>query len=282
MTDHGELRGNQRDRWEEAGPGWEKRAETVRAAGAPVADWLVNAAQIGPGDRVLEVAAGLGDVGFKAAELVGPQGEVVITDGAEAMVDGAARRAASSALTQVKVVRMEAEWLDADTASFDAVLSRWGYMLVVDPEAALREARRVLRPGGRIALAAWRQIEANPWMAIARAEFEARGLTLPPDPEAPGPFRFGAEGKIVDLLHDAGFLEVQVATVDLVWELASLDDWWEHLRITSSTLGRAASELSPAEHYEVREVFDQLYAPFLRPDGSLQLPGSNWVASAEA
>ena len=282
MSDPSELRGTQRDRWEAAAPGWEERAATVTAAGAPVADWLVEAVQLAPGERVLEVAGGLGDVGLLAAEVVGPSGEVLITDGAEAMVEGAARRAEQSGLAQVKVARMEAEWLDAETASFNAVLSRWGYMLVVDPEAALREARRVLRPGGRIALAAWRQIEANPWMAIARAEFEARGLTAPPDPDAPGPFRFGAEDKIVDLLHDAGFLEVQVATVDLVWELASLDDWWEHLRITSSTLGRAAAELSPAEHYEVREVLDQRYAPFLRPDGSLQLPGSNWVASAEA
>ena len=114
MTDPTELRGQQRDRWEAAAPGWEQRAATVSAAGAPVADWLVKAAELGRGDRVLEVAAGLGDVGFKAAQIVGSGGEVVISDGAEAMVEGAARRAEQFGLTQVTVVRMEAEWLDAD------------------------------------------------------------------------------------------------------------------------------------------------------------------------
>lgn len=282
MTDAAELRGQQRDRWEAAAPGWEQRAATVSAAGAPVADWLVKAAELGRGDRVLEVAAGLGDVGFKAAEIVGSGGEVVISDGAEAMVEGAARRAEQAGLAQVSVVRMEAEWLDAEAASFDAVLSRWGYMLVVDPEAALREARRVLKPGGRIALAAWRAIEHNPWMEISRSEFEARGLSTPPEPGAPDPFRFGADGELSELLYAAGFVDVKVETVDLFWQLASLDDWWEHMRSTSSILGRAVAALSPAEHYQLREVLDQRYAPFVEADGSLRLPGSTWAVSAEA
>ena len=282
MSDPSEVRGTQRDRWEAAAPGWEERAATVTAAGAPVADWLVDAAELAPGDRVLEVAGGLGDVGLLAAAKVGSSGEVLITDGAEAMVNGAARRAEQSGLTQVKVARMEAEWLDAETASFDAVLSRWGYMLVVDPEAALREARRVLVPGGRIAVAVWRTLAVNPWMAIARAEFESRGLTVAPEPDAPDPFRFGGEGMIAELLFNAGFLEVKTEAVELIWTLASLDDWWEHMRTTSSVLGRAATELSPAEHYELRETLDEQYSQFLQPDGSLQLPGSTWVAVAEA
>ena len=282
MSDAGEVRGNQRDRWEAAAPGWEQRAATVTAAGALVADWLVDAVQLSPGDRVLEVAGGLGDVGLLAAEAVGPSGEVLITDGAEAMVQGAARRAEQSGLTQVKVARMEAEWLDAETASFNAVLSRWGYMLVVDPEAALREARRVLVPGGRIAIAVWRPLAANPWMAIARAEFERRGLTVAPQPDAPDPFRFGGDGMIDDLLLNAGFIEVKTESVDLVWTLASLDDWWEHMRSTSSILGRAATDLSPAEHYDLRETLDEQYSQFLQPDSSLQLPGSSWVSVAEA
>lgn len=282
MTDPTELRGTQRDRWEAAAPGWEERAATVSAAGAPVTDWLVKAAALARGDRVLEVAAGLGDVGLQAAQVVGVGGEVVISDGAEAMVEGAARRAEQAGLAQVRVVRMEAEWLDADAASFDAVLSRWGYMLVVDPEAALREARRVLKPGGRIALAAWRSIDRNPWMEIARSEFEARGLSASPEPNAPDPFRFGAEGTIAKLLLAAGFVDVKIETVELVWRLASLDDWWEHMRSTSSILGRAAAELSPAQHYQLREILDQRYASYVQADGSLELPGSTWVASAEA
>jgi hypothetical protein len=87
---------------------------------------------------------------------------------------------------------------------------------------------------------------------------------------------------IDELLLNAGFIEVRTESVDLVWTLASLDDWWEHMRSTSSIIGRAATELSPAEHYELREALDEQYGQFLQPDSSLQLPGSTWVAVAEA
>lgn len=281
MSDSDDARGNQRDRWESAAPGWAERSATISAAGAPVANWLVEAAALNPGDRVLEVAAGLGDVGLLAAERVGEQGEVWITDGAEAMVEAAARRAAATGLRQLKVAHMEAEWLDAETASFNAVISRWGYMLVVDPEAALREARRVVTGGGRIALAAWDRLELNPWMAIPRSEFESRGLIAPPVPDAPDPFRFAADGVIADLLLTAGFSEVVVESIELHWPAESLDDWWEHMRTTSTLVGRATAELSPAEHYELRDVLDRRYAEFVQADGSVLLPGRTWVASAE-
>jgi len=281
MSDSDDPRGYQRDRWESAAEGWAKRSETITAAGAPVAQWLVEAAALESGDRVLEVAAGLGDVGLLAAERVGEKGEVWITDGAEGMVEAAARRAAATGLPQLKVAHMEAEWLDAETASFDAVISRWGYMLVVDPQAALREARRVLKGGGRIALAAWDRLELNPWMAIPRAEFESRGLISAPLPDAPDPFRFAASGVIEDLLLNVGFSAVRVESVDLYWPAESLDDWWEHMRSTSSVVGRATAELSPSEHYELRDVLDVGYRDFVQPDGSVLLPGRSWVASAE-
>ena len=281
MTDASDERGQQRDRWEASAPGWDKREAAVSAAGADVARWLVDAAELSEGNRVLEVAAGLGEVGLMAAERVGPSGEAWITDGAEGMVEAAVRRAAASGLTQVKVAHMEAEWLDAETASFDAVISRWGYMLVVDPEAALREARRVLAGGGRIALAAWTAIEENPWMSIPRREFEQRGLVSPPRPDAPDPFRFAAEGRIAELLLGAGFLDVRVEAIDLFWPAADLDDWWEHMRAVSSMVGKAAVQLTPAEHYELRETLDQQFAQFVTADGTVQVPGRTWVARAE-
>ncbi len=281
MSDPSEVRSQQRDRWEAAAPGWEQRAATVASAGRPVAEWLVAAVDLQPGQRVLEVAGGLGDVGMLAAETVGEGGHVLITDGAGAMVEAAARRVALSDLPQVSVEQMEAEWLDSQTASFDAVLSRWGYMLVVDPEAALSEARRVLVGGGKIALAAWTALDQNPWMAAPRALFEELELIAPPPPGAPDPFRFGEPGIVGELLLSAGFIDVNVEAIELVWRAPSLDQWWEHMRLTSSVVGRATTELSPAQHYELRGRLDEALAPFVAADGAVALPGRSWVASAE-
>ncbi len=83
------------------------------------------------------------------------------------MVEAAKENAARLGVTNVEAKAMEAEWIDLSTATVDGVLCRWGYMLLADPEAALRETRRVLRPDGRVALAAWDAPERNPWMRRA-------------------------------------------------------------------------------------------------------------------
>ena len=98
-----------------------------------------------------------------AAELVAPMGGVIISDQAEAMLAGARERAAELGLSNVEFQVLNAEWIDLPVASVDAVLCRWGYMLMADPAAALAETRRVLRPGGRLALAVWDALERNPW-----------------------------------------------------------------------------------------------------------------------
>jgi len=100
-------------------------------------------------------------------------------------------------------------------------------------------------------------------------------------PNTPDPCRFAADGGIAELLVDAGFSDVVVESVELHWPAQSLDDWWEHMRITSTLVGRATADLSPAEHYELRDVLDRRYAEFVQADGSVLLPGRTWVASAE-
>ena len=128
---------------------------------------MVAAIDPQPGQRVLELAAGMGETGMLAAELVAPVGGVVISDQAEAMLEGARRRAQELSLSNLEFQVLNAEWIDLPLASIDAVLCRWGFMLLADPGAALAECRRVLRPGGRLALAVWDRIEANPWASSA-------------------------------------------------------------------------------------------------------------------
>ncbi len=221
------YRAESRERWDRAAAGWESRRAAMQASALPVSQWLVDAVDPRPGEIVLEVAGGLGDTGLLAAERVVPGGRVLITDGAGAMVEAARRNIAARGIANAEARVMEAEWLDLSAATVDAIVSRWGYMLLADPESALRDARRVLKPGGRIALAAWTALEANPWIGVIQRELLARGLAPAPAPGAPGMFAFAPDGRAADLLASAGFQDVEIATVDFTQDAESLDAWWE-------------------------------------------------------
>ena len=209
------LRAELRDRWERAASGWGRRAPRMREFGMPVSRWMIDHAGLQPGQRVLELAAGPGETGLLAAELIRPGGVLISSDAAENMLDVARARARELGIENVEFKRLELEWIDLPTASVDVVMCRWGVMLIVDPEAALREARRVVVPGGRIVLAVWDQPELNPWVTVTDRVLVERGLTPPPDPDAPGMFALAAPGLLHEMLETAGFLEVVVESVEL-------------------------------------------------------------------
>src|SRR6478735_8347740 len=200
-----EYREESLERWAAVAQGWKETRATFQRTAMPVSRWMVEAIHPQPGHRVLELAAGLGDTGLLAAELVQPGGEVLITDGAEAMVEAARRNAEAAGATNVEAKVMEAEWIDVPTATMDGVLCRFGYMLLADPETALRETRRVLKPGGRLALAVWDTVERNPWLGVVRRVMAEQGVGQPADPDEPGPFRLSAPGAVQELLENAGF-----------------------------------------------------------------------------
>jgi SAM-dependent methyltransferase len=276
------YRADSRERWEAAAPGWGRYREDIQRDAMEVSRWMLDAARLQPGHTVLELAAGTGELGLMAAELVAPGGRAIITDGAEAMVELARERTKEVGAANVEVRAMEAEWIDLPAASVDAVLSRWGYMLLADPEAALRETRRVLRPGGRVALAAWDAAEHNPWLTRIGRVMVERGLMEQVAPGAPGPLAFGEPGRIEDLLDAAGFDDVEVDALDFAFHAASLEDWWEHAVGTSGRIAGIVQGLSPAEHYAVRDAVDAAYAEFVQPDGAVTIPARTLVAAASA
>src|ERR1700753_1301991 len=136
------------DAWDQQAPGWGRQADGTRAVGMPVSAWMIEHAQLQPGETILELAAGPGDTGFMAAERVLPGGRLICSDGSEEMLTVAKERADEQGVPNVEFKQLQLEWIDEETASVDVILCRWGFMLPVDPAAAFRECRRVLRPGG--------------------------------------------------------------------------------------------------------------------------------------
>jgi ubiquinone/menaquinone biosynthesis C-methylase UbiE len=139
--------------WNSVAPGWEASAQFVDEQLALATEALLDAAGIGEGDAVLDLASGPGGAGLCAAGRVGPSGTVVLSDVAAEMVAVAARR--SSAHPQVRTAVFDQSEIAAEDGHFDAVISRHGLMFVEDAVGAVREAARVLRPGGRYAAMTW-------------------------------------------------------------------------------------------------------------------------------
>jgi SAM-dependent methyltransferase len=155
-------------------------------------------------------------------------------------------------------------------------------MLLADPEAALREARRVLRPGRRIAIAVWDPIDRNPWIGVILKELQARELAPAPAPGAPGMFALAEPGRAGELLESAGFSDVRSEPIEFAFHAPDPDAWWEHNRTMSISLGKAIAGLTPAEHYALREAVDAGYAQYQAADGSLTLPATALGVTAEA
>jgi ubiquinone/menaquinone biosynthesis C-methylase UbiE len=252
---------------------------------------MVDALPLVPGQRVLELAAGLGETGMLAAELVAPTGGVIISDQAEAMLEGARARAAELSLSNLEFQVLNAEWIDLPVASVDAVLCRWGYMLMADPAVALGETRRVLRPGGRLALAVWDSIEHNPWALLPARELSERGLGPaqaedqvpdPSDQPRPGPFALGDSERVSQLLEQAGFGEVDLQSMELYRRHGSFRELWEATLDLSRSFHDAVLERPESEIDAIEAGLAERFAPYTSADGTLEVPGRTLLASAEA
>jgi SAM-dependent methyltransferase len=278
-----DFRSESRKRWGDQAAGWEARRETLRTTTMPVSAWLIEALVPQPGDTLLELAAGTGDTGFLAAELIEPGGTLICSDFSPEMLAAARRRAEELGIANVRFKQIDAETsIDLETASVDGVLCRWGYMLLADPEIALRETRRVLRPGARAALAAWADPDDNPWSTLPARELMARGLAEPPQPGLPGQFAWAREGMIAEQLEAAGFGEHHVEAVDFTIDYRSAADWWASNSDYSTWFAAAVARASDDDLAAVGDAIDRHAERFAAGDGSLRIPARSWVAWAAA
>jgi SAM-dependent methyltransferase len=272
-------RADSRAGWERAASAWRRLGDRFQAVGMPVARWMIDAIEPQPGQRVLELAAGTGDVGYLAAELIAPGGTVICSDGAEAMIEQARKRAEELGIANVEFKRLELEWIDLPAASVDAALCRWGYMFAVDRDAALRETRRVLRPGGRLALATWAVPERNPWATLRNEALAAEGH---PTPAPPTPFDLGTEAILDELLAGAGFTEVETAELPVSFAHDGFDDYWDTTLAVSRHCATIVEGLDDAGVAALRDRLAAAAAPYAGADGALRFPGVALAAAATA
>ena len=239
---------------------------------APVTAALLAAVDVGSEDVVLDLAGGTGDM----AEALSARGvRVLSSDLSPAMVDAARRRGLPS--VDHRVLDMQA--LDLPDGSFDAVVCRFGVMLVPDPAAALAEIRRVLRPGGSLAFATWAPAKENPWATAYGPVLVERGLQEPPQPGEPGQFALGTREQIEPLVRAAGFARVEVEEVPVEYRFGSWDDYRRVVTNLGASLRQTLEQLDDELGAEVDAAARRRIERFAG-DGGYVIPGLALVTSA--
>jgi SAM-dependent methyltransferase len=264
--------------WDEMAPGWEDRREWILGITGAINEWLAGQVDPQPGESILDVAAGTGDLGFIAAERVGADGKVLCTDFSPEMLEAARRNGERRGLSNVEYRALDAERMDLDDNSVDGVLCRWGYMLMADPAAALRETRRVLRDGGTLAFAVWQTPDRNPWAAIPAMTLVQRGHMPPPEPGAPGIFAMGLADRIVELVTGAGFGEPRLEELTFEWRYTA-DGLWDTLTRIAGPLATVINGLPDEEQRATRAAIEESLAQYRR-DGEFVVPAACWGVTA--
>lgn len=267
--------------WNSVAAAWDQHRSHAGTHTAPVSDALLTAAAPHPGNAVLELACGTGDLARQLAARVGADGQVLATDYAPAMVSLAAASLAGCPQASTAVVDAAATGLAAE--SFDAVICAMGLMFLPDPTAALRDWRRVLVPGGRLAAAVWAGPSDNLWVASLGMSAAMNGLAVGGPPTGPGGlFSLSDPQVLAKAATDAGFTEVSIAQTPLSFRYASPD---EHFDIVSSLAGPLATLLASAKHEQrdaVRATCAEVLSGQVAADGSLRLAGLALILSARA
>jgi SAM-dependent methyltransferase len=274
MVDLDEYRQQSLASWDAMAPGWKKRRDWLKENTGLVTDWIVAKADPQPGQTWLDIAGGPGDLALTLAGRVGDEGHVTYTDFAPDMVEVA--RGYGDGHSNMEFRVLDAERMDLDDDSVDGVGCRYGYMLMADPAAALRETRRVLRDGGALTFAVWSTPDRNLWAAIPAMTLVQRGHVPPPDPTAPGIFALGMPERIRELVTGAGFADPEIEEITFTFNYADDDDLWDALVSLAGPLARAVNALPDDEREATRAAILENVSTFRADDGSYTVPASSW------
>jgi SAM-dependent methyltransferase len=271
-VDAEEYRRASHEVWEAMAPGWERWRGQLADALTPVRAWLTWELAPRPGETMLELGAGTGETGFEVAAFLGDDGRLLSTDFSPGMVEVARRRGVELGLSNVDYRVIDAERIELDTSSVDGVLCQNTYMLVADPAAALAETRRVLRPGGRLALSVWGAPERNPWASIGGMILIERGRMPPLEPGAPGVFSMASKERTEALLKRAGFSSVRSEEVPVRFAFRDLADHERWVIDVAGPFGMAVRGLPDDERKTLRARLKEAFVPFAANEG-YELPG---------
>ena len=256
--------------------GWERAApfygDAFGALTAQTAGPMLDAVRAAAGTRLLDVCTGPGFIAGAAAE----RGATVVgLDFSASMIATARRRHPA-----IDFREGDAEALPFDTASFDAVVMNFGMLHLARPDAALAEAHRVLRAGGRYAFTVWAAPERAIGFGLALRAIEEHGNTNVPLPEGPPFFRFSDAAETQKALESIGFTDIRVEELPLSWRPASADAVFEAFCRGGVRTAAVLCAQTPDALAAIRAAVRRGVESYAR-DGGFVVPMPAVLASAE-
>jgi len=277
--DAAKYKNAQREQWNKDGAAWRRWNPTLDRWYGEVTRQMLDLARIEPGQRVLDIAAGAGEPAVSAAERVGPNGYVLATDISEGIVELALEVARERGHKQVETRAMDGERLDLPDDSFDAVLCRLGLMYMPHPVTALREWRRALRPGGRVAVVVFSTPDRNTWGAMPASIIRRRAELPHPVSGQPGPFSLGAPGVLEGVFHQAGFADPEIRAVSVPLGMNSSAEYVRVAREAFGAFNAMMAHLPPQECESVWNEVEESLRSF-ESAGGFEVPGECLVGAA--
>jgi trans-aconitate methyltransferase len=261
----------------EGGKRWIADADGRDRIMAPIADAVLDAAELVTGERVLDIGCGCGVTTFAAARAVGAGGAAHGVDLSDVMLSVARDRAAAAGLANVTFEQADVQTHPFAGAGFDVAISRFGTMFFADPGAAFANVGTGLRSGGRLCIATWQPLGANDWLAVPRAVLLRYGAL--PETSGPGMFAQSDPAVITGLLEGAGYTAVVCTPVNLMLDLgAGPEQASEYLASTS--IGRAVLDsLSEADRPAALDALRVVFADHQTPTG-VELGAGFWLVTA--
>ncbi len=258
MTEAAQFKDRTRVQWDEAAAGWDRHGPQIRAWLRGPTDAMLAMAGVGPGQNVLDVAAGAGDQTLDIAARVGAEGAVVASDISEGILMHALGNAVRAGHANVRTHPADAEDLGLPDATFDAAVCRLGLMFLPDPLAGLREIHRVLKPGARFCAMVFAGPDMNPCLRILMST-ALRHAGLPPrDPFQPGGLvSLGKPGLMDDLMARAGFRNVATTRMEapFLWPTTA-----DYLTFNRESAGPILQILAPLDAAARAAAWDDMQA----------------------
>ena len=280
-VDQADFKAQQRKQWSTVAQGWRKQWAAFERGAQPLSDRLMELAHIAPGQRVLDVATGIGEPAMTAARQVGPSGSVVAIDQAPQMLAVARQRMQEAGIGNVEFVEGDAEAVPLPFDAFNAVVSRWGLMFFHDPVGALGRLRSSLVPGGWLAAAIWGEPSRVPIISLSFSVLSRRMGQPPPPLCGPNPFALSDPAKLEQALRDAGFAEVQSEPFTVTFVFASVDELLSHLGAVSAPIRMIMATASQEDQAEFWKQLAEAAVAFTETDGMIRLSNACLVVAGQ-
>lgn len=270
-SDPARREAEQRQQWDSVAAGWRKWWRTIESGAEQVSIRMMDLADVKPGQRVLDIATGIGEPALLAGSRVGASGRVVATDISSSMLAIARERAKAQGIMNVEFRESDAERMDFPDGSFDIILCRWGVPSFAHPLSVLSTIRRMLSPAGSFATSVWKagptgRPLASLAMALGQEMFAlaSPGPGAPPSPET--------EASLETQMMHAGFTDMRLEEVTMTLEFPSAADSIEYLTDVSPDVAALLSEQSPGQQAEYRKRLANRLQPYVTGDGSVRIP----------